>query len=154
MDPVTPKPIETEEAIKIDKGDYFLQEETFGGEKTGFKFFIIQFKTVAAVLAKYSEDVVLKLINSRIASAMRVDAGNKLPKYPGDESKEKVEWAKLKLTQPVLTSESEAEGYIPGERELSYEGYINAAKRAMRDGDKAEARRLLQKAQEILDAEG
>jgi hypothetical protein len=151
MEPITPNKLE-EAPIKIDKGGYVLEQESFSGEKYGFKFFIVQFKRVADALAKYSEDVVLRLINSKLAASMRVDAGSQLPKYEKPEQ-QKVEWAKIKLTNPLLITEADAESYIPGERELSYDGYINSAKRAAKDGDKAEAMRLLKKAQELLEAE-
>ena len=109
---------------RLDKGQYFLEKETFSrGIGKGLCFYSKQYKTLADAAAHLSltgkdgEAILLALANQQISSAMRTRATSKLPQDGDAKLRTATVQAWLAAGQTILVTETEAESYIPGTRE-------------------------------------
>lgn len=140
-------PVET---VDVAKPPYECIEKSFSGEAEGFKFTIIQVNSVLAAINKWGEDTVRELINSAVAFAMRNKAKGKLPKFDDAQTQAKAWTDKIANGDVLLLNQDEAMTYVPGERELSADGFFRAAKKAISEGDKAKAKELFAKAYTLV----
>lgn len=127
-------------------------EREFSGELEGVTYFAPQAKTVAAAIELYGEDITLGLINDRLLFGLALKAKGKIPKYEGEEAKAQRESAIRKIIAsrtPVVTPD-DAENFKPGTRELSIKGLFNKVTEAQKNGQKALAMELMEKAMAML----
>lgn len=166
MSDATPT-VATETIPTLDKGAYVIQKKSFTGEKKGFSFHIVQFKnetdveanaSIEAMKTRWGADSVVTLVNTAIASSLRTKASNSLDIVQNDDShktRTKQNWQKLlDAGKDVLLTESEAEAYVPGEREKTISGIMKQVKELMAKGDIAslkEAMALTVKVQELIE---
>jgi len=140
---------EEEKTVRVDKGEYYLEKKDFDGAASGFSFYIIQFKSLAAAIEKYTEATMLALINSAIAFSMRNKAKGRLPKFD-DALEQKKAWSKLIAEDKILLlTEEDAEAFKPGERDITPEKLFRQAREAMKQGDKKLAKQLMTQAMEL-----
>lgn len=135
-----------------DYENFKLIKKSFDGAKKGFDYYVIEYKNLPALIAKFGEAVVVAMVNSFLVNNMRVSATNALPKEDTD-AETKVKWqALIDKGETCLLTEQEAIDYAPGrEREPSTSaGFMKLAKAAQKAGDIAMAKQYLKRAQELL----
>lgn len=115
------------------------------GLYTGFTFKYPEFGSTAAAVEKYGEDVIARLINTAIASAVRTKVKNGLAKFSDEKSTgaiEAVESLKAKHPDGVIFGEAELNDWRPYDREYSDAKLQKMLTAAVAKGDKPEAIRL------------
>ena len=128
------------------------------GDAEGFKFTAIQFDTLTAASAHFTEQTVLDLFNGDIASRMGLTAKNKafgeLAKYKVSDPKRGQARQQLitKLTSAypnmVIFSADDASKWRPGVKELSMIALTRKFNEAMGAGDVVKATEYLNAIQE------
>jgi hypothetical protein len=115
------------------------------GLYTGFTFVYPEFGSTSAAVEKYGEDVIARLINTAIASAVRTKVKNGLAKFSDEKSAgaiEAVESLKAKHPDGVIFGEAELSDWRPYDREYSDAKLQKMLTAAVAKGDKPEAIRL------------
>ena len=142
--------------VRLEEGAYILEKNKFSGDKSGFWFWIIQFKTLEGIIEHYNKLgkdgklVVCDLANRQLNFAMRNKAQNKL-NMPAEERA-----AKLSRGENVLITEQDAREYVPGERDITsvsgLQKLIKETQEAALEAKKANNTELLASLKEDLKA--
>lgn len=139
-------------------GEVYKEQEGLRLIKGGFDnapgatFWVPEIRSIEAMTALYTQETVLSLINTALNSGLRIKARGKLPKYE-DAAEQAKAYEKIKTEGLVILNEADAVNYVPGERELSAQGYMRLANKEVAKGNKAAALALMQKAMAATERE-
>ena len=157
-------------------GENYIQREgteriylnEFGGASKGLQYHIVQFvpaipsdatdeqkeqlffNALQQAGSRYGNEKVLDLFNVALAQNVRTKVLNsRVPSFK-DEKATKDAVANLVKTNPCIFSVEDAIAFVPGVREISYNGYLNLSKLANKEGNSDKAEEYLMKAVEVL----
>ncbi len=118
----------------------------------GSEVWIPQFESLDALASHYNHKQILSLVNAALNSQTRIKAKNRIPEFKDTAAADAYK-AEVKANGKTLYTESDALNFVPGERELSFAGMMNLAKKLKAEGKISEARALLVRAMELAEAE-
>lgn len=137
----------------VTKDGYVLEKKHFqaGTPAEGFYFWQPKYTNLDVAVKKFGPELVLGLLNTSIANNLRIKAKSELSDAD-DAAKAKEFNDQLKAkTGGELLSQTDAEAYIPGQREkTSPESLMREAREAAKEGRKDDAKRLFQLAQDAM----
>ena len=101
--------------VKVEDGGKFFELNEFDGASKGFKFYVMQFKTLEDAIEHYKalkqDDAILTLVNRQLNFNMRTKAKNQI-------TNEDVAKKLLSRGETLLINVDEARQFVPGEREV------------------------------------
>ena len=163
-------PTTTEKYVQKD-GTFRVYLIEFGGQFDGLHYHAPQFepdvsdtatdeeKNTAAssalndAVAKYGAWKVNYLFNNALLGNVRTKVLNsRIPKYE-DKAANEAAIKKMVAETPEVFTLEDAENFMPGEREISYAGYMNLAKKARAEKRFDDMKNFMLKAMEIAERE-
>lgn len=131
-------------------GNVFLLVDFAGDKLKGLKYFTRNFTDYDAMIKALGSDKVMDLVNDQMNASIKSRVRNScIPRY-ADEVAQKKAVADLLENKPIVFSEQDALGFMPGEREMNANAYMSQAKKLMKEGKNKEARAAMKKAMELL----
>src|SRR5436190_5630515 len=116
--------------VKVEDGGKFFELNEFDGASKGFKFYVMQFKTLEDAIEHYKalkqDDAILTLVNRQLNFNMRTKAKNQI-------TNEDVAKKLLSRGETLLINVDEARQFVPGEREVTSVGGLYKAIDALKD---------------------
>ena len=116
--------------MRVEDGGKFFELNEFDGASKGFKFYVMQFKTLEDAIEHYKalkqDDAILTLVNRQLNFNMRTKAKNQI-------TNEDVAKKLLSREETLLINVDEARQFVPGEREVTSVGGLYKAIDTLKD---------------------
>ena len=130
-----------------------IEVRDFGKSAKGFSFNVIQWNDLDAAIKRYGKEIILELVNSALANAIRAKAKNSLPLFE-DKNATKLAWAALiQQGKTTLFSKEQALEFIPGIRPQSSQALLKKAKEAKKAGNNELAKTFLKQVLALIENE-